>query len=219
MSTITVTPLVAGDTARSADVNATLTSWNAGSAAGQIGAENVRVEGIDRRTMSAAEHVVGSASVGSNTITTIGATLAQRSTGVWAGVPLLGCGTVVFGAERYGILHAHIDFRSASLGAGNPRLQVLFRIEYSENYGPFTTVVGSVQRFRMRDTGVLCSRTAPPSIPGLLGSATWSVRVGGSILNTYQFRVAFQTNFDGASAGGVDPDFLAGTIFLENLGA
>lgn len=48
MSRVVQTELFDGDTASAADFNATLTSWNAATAAGQIGANNFREEGLDR---------------------------------------------------------------------------------------------------------------------------------------------------------------------------
>ena len=52
MSRVVVTDLVPGTEATSADVNATITSWNAAAGAGDIGPNNVRQEGIDRRTLA-----------------------------------------------------------------------------------------------------------------------------------------------------------------------
>lgn len=222
MSTVTVTPLVAGDTARSADVNATLTSWNTGTAAGQIGADNVRVEGVDRRTMSAAEHVVGSAAPGNNTIVTIPITGPARSTGVWAAVPLLTTVDSTYNGTTDVIVHAHVDIRSAAQAGGvvpPEALAVSLRLEVSSNSGAsWSPVNGSVQTFQMRETGNLCSTAASPKRPGLKAPATWSV-YAGQPTGTRRYRVAYQTAFDGSTAGGVDPDFWAGTIFVEALGA
>lgn len=53
MSRVTVTDLVPGTEATSADVNATLNSWTAALAAGAISGENVRQEGLDRRSFDA----------------------------------------------------------------------------------------------------------------------------------------------------------------------
>ena len=52
MSRVAITDLVPGEEATSADVNATIASWNAAAGAGDIGPNNVRQEGIDRRTLS-----------------------------------------------------------------------------------------------------------------------------------------------------------------------
>lgn len=50
MSRVTQTELFEGDVATAANFNATLSSWNAATAAGQINGENFREEGLDRRS-------------------------------------------------------------------------------------------------------------------------------------------------------------------------
>jgi hypothetical protein len=50
MSRVTQTELFEGDIATAADFNATLASWNAATAAGQINGANFREEGLDRRS-------------------------------------------------------------------------------------------------------------------------------------------------------------------------
>ena len=52
MSTVTITPLTPGSTAASADYNATVTSWNTATANGAVNDNNIREEGIDRRTIA-----------------------------------------------------------------------------------------------------------------------------------------------------------------------
>jgi hypothetical protein len=52
MSHVAITDLIPGEEATSADVNATIASWNAAAGAGDIGPNNVRQEGLDRRTLS-----------------------------------------------------------------------------------------------------------------------------------------------------------------------
>lgn len=221
MSTITVTPLPAGAKALSADVNATLTSWNSGTATGQIGATNVRMEGVDRRTMSAAQHVVNTQAAADNTIVTIPITGPARSTAAWSGVPLLVTVDSAYDGSADVIVHAHVDIRSASqvTGMAQPPLMVGVRIEQSIDAGAsWTTVVGTPQWFQMRETGALCSAAANPKVPGIKAAATWSVYVGKRT-NTWRFRVAYYTEYDGSYPNGVDPDFWAGTIFVETLGA
>lgn len=58
MSRVVVTDLVPGDEATSTDVNATISSWNTALAAGALGTANFRLEGLDRRTLSAANHAI-----------------------------------------------------------------------------------------------------------------------------------------------------------------
>ena len=60
MSRVTITDLVPGTEATSTDVNATINSWNTAAAAGAIGANNFRQEGIDRRSLSFEEQAIQS---------------------------------------------------------------------------------------------------------------------------------------------------------------
>jgi hypothetical protein len=64
MSRVVITDLVPGASANSSDVNATITSWNNAAGAGDIGPNNVRQEGIDRRTLSFPEQAVQSEGAG-----------------------------------------------------------------------------------------------------------------------------------------------------------
>lgn len=61
MSRVVITDLVPGEAATSADVNATITSWNDGAGTADQGANNVRQEGIDRRTLSSAAQAIQAA--------------------------------------------------------------------------------------------------------------------------------------------------------------
>lgn len=61
MSRVVVTDLVPGTAATSTAVNATITSWNDAAGAADLGAANVRQEGIDRRTLSSAAQAVQAA--------------------------------------------------------------------------------------------------------------------------------------------------------------
>lgn len=58
MSRVVITDLVPGTEATSTGVNETIDSWNAAAGAGDIGANNVRQEGIDRRTLSDAAQAI-----------------------------------------------------------------------------------------------------------------------------------------------------------------
>jgi len=58
MSRVTVTELPPGDPATSTSINDTITSWNTALAAGAIGTNNVRLEGLDRRTFGASTHAI-----------------------------------------------------------------------------------------------------------------------------------------------------------------
>lgn len=52
MSRVDQTELIEGDVADAASFNATLTSWNAATAAGQVSKDNVTEEGLDLRTFA-----------------------------------------------------------------------------------------------------------------------------------------------------------------------
>ena len=58
MSRVTVTELPPGTAATSASINDTITSWNNALAAGALGTNNVRLEGLDRRTLSASNKAI-----------------------------------------------------------------------------------------------------------------------------------------------------------------
>lgn len=224
MSTVTVTDLPPGTAAGSADVNATLTSWNSATAAGQVGAANVALEGVDRRTMSADAHVVSTAESGSDTIVvSTGPSAAAASTGVYTVVT---CGvaiqtnamTIAVAHKVY--IHASVLVRAAAVAAGNPRLLVEVILQQSTDAGvSWTSLVGTRRRFRMRDFAVANQfTTVNHEIPGIIGSATWKIGVTSGGTSTI-FRMAFQTTNDGNSPGGVNPVFVNATIFPEIIGA
>lgn len=52
MSTVTITPLTIGELATAANYNANATSWNSATANGVVDDDNVREQGIDRRTIA-----------------------------------------------------------------------------------------------------------------------------------------------------------------------
>lgn len=58
MSRVVITDILPGTEATSDSVNTTITSWNNAGAAGAIGENNFREEGIDRRSLSAAAQAI-----------------------------------------------------------------------------------------------------------------------------------------------------------------
>ena len=129
MSTVTVTDLPPGTAAIAGDVNATMTSWVNGTAAGQIGAINVRQEGIDRRSLSGANHVVFTEETGTNTIveSTASSGAVTNVTGAYivvtAGIALQTNSMTISTSSRV-LLHADLDGVLVSQRQSVPRAQV-----------------------------------------------------------------------------------------------
>lgn len=91
MSRVTITDLVVGETAESADVNSTMTSWNTALGTGAVGANNFQPEGLDRRSLSAANAAVYSGSRGTDLFfSSSGNSGAVSSVGAWMGISLGG---------------------------------------------------------------------------------------------------------------------------------
>ncbi len=209
MSTVTITNLPPGTAATSTAVNASLTSWNSGTAAGQIGAANIRMEGVDRRTMSAANHVVETTEVANNTIiVSTAASGAVRSTA--PAITVVTCGiamttaTMTINIDHIPYIHASISVLSASLAAAMPRLLVEVFLQVSIDAGAtWTELTGTRRYFQPRDTNV--NLTGGNPILGICGSVSWMTKVTGGAARS--FRIAFTTTNDGASVGGTDAIF------------
>lgn len=221
MSTITVTDLPPGTPATSAGVNQTLSSFNAGTAAGSFVAKNVRLEGIDRRTMSGTGHVVFTTEIGTNTpVSSTGTSGLVRSTGAWSVVnpgTALVTNSVTIVVTHRTILSASVAFTGQYGAAAAPRLYLELVLQQSVDAGvTFTSIIGTHQGFQLRQVGATLSGPGA-EIPSLSGCATWSTTITPTGTPTL-YRVAFQTTND-ASTGGQDINFLDGTIFLEILGA
>ncbi len=208
-STVTITPLVPGALATSAAVNLTLSSWNSATAAGQIGASNVRLEGIDRRTLSGPGHVVFTEETGTNTPVIVGATLATNSV-AYALVPGATCpaaGDLSMSTHTRVLLHAALDISSPALApAPLPMITVILQ-QSTDGGGTWTDLIGTRQRFSVRLIGVLCATAT--SIPGVVATPGWCVTVAP--LATVRYRIAYKTvngNFN----------LNSGTIFVETFG-
>ncbi len=209
MSTITITPLVIGETADSADVNATLSSFNAATAAAQLGSNNVRFEGIDRRTMDADTHVVGSAAYGNNTsvaITTTGP--IANATALYVVVPGLITASLTIPTTAKCLLHASVGLDNPDQAAG-PMVLVDCILQRSDDVGvSWADLAGTRRRIQMRDT---IPAALSVNQPGIKASISWTVRItptGAAAL----YRVGYKT-----VNGNIT--FTNGTIFPEPFGA
>lgn len=194
MSTVTVTPLVEGVVAASADVNATLTSFNDATAAGQLGATNVRQEGIDRRTMSAAGHVVQTQDYGNNTtVATAFAGPTAPSPGAYATVVQTADVTVTLPTKL--LIHASCGFHSDPQDTGDPVLLLEFRLEYSDDSGgTWTAMDGTYRPYEMRDVGAYCHVAgAGPEYPGINNSMTWCWREALPTGAPRRYRIAYKS--------------------------
>lgn len=221
MSTVTITDLDPGTQPTSTAVNATMTSWVNATAAGAIGGNNVRVEGVDRRTMSAAAHVVFTEEVGTNTIADFG-TSSAAMTNVTGSYDDIVCGsnvrtsTTTIDVDTQVILHASV-FITGARKALTPSGYCRVALQQSTDGGAtWTTITGTRQDFRMKDSAALGvsfvdpNAGAPDDVPGIRATATWGVKVtppGGAV----SYRIGYQT----ANASFT---FLNAQIFLETLG-
>lgn len=208
MSRVEVTNLIPGELALSADVNATLASWNTNAAAGMIGAANVRMEGIDRRTMSADAHVVYTVASGTYTALTLAAGPLTNITGIYAVVPSLITDSLSFSVNTQIIVHATLYMESAVNAVGQ---QVSFKMQFSVNGGgTWTDIPGTRQRFSLRNTQPLADPATP--FPGIATSVSWSVYTAAAATQVVLYRIAYIT------ANAVIPfDVLSGTIFTETF--
>lgn len=223
MSTISVTPLVAGEVAKSADVNSTLTSFNSGTSAGQLNAYNTRVEGIDRRTLSASTHLVGTLEYGNNTTVYVDDTGPIQNASVnWMEVPGLITSSVTVTLPTRLLLHAslRIDGDTATF-LSTVRLRVQLRLERSDDGGAtWTYLDGTYRSFRFKDlntaTGAaILSTLVTPAIQRSVSWSLYTIPTGAPA----KYRVAFKTTDAGDVVGGTDPNIKGATIFIEPYGA
>lgn len=183
MSTVTVTPLLTGASATSADVNATATSWNSATAAGQIGSSNVRMEGIDRRSMNAAGNVVVADTEAAEYTQTTNS-LAVTSA-AFVVIPLSGglsnmqtpAAIGPYGVSARWIIYASTYFFTQPIALTVLLPYVAVRLELSDDGGgTWTAIAGSTREFQMRATNALCNPAlaTPPDVPGISGQIVWA---------------------------------------------
>lgn len=223
MSTVAVTDLIPGEAATSADVNATMTSWNTATAAGAIDVENVRPEGIDRRSLSATNHVVDSELVGTNSpIERVTASGNVTNTTGTAAVITYGDGTLATAEDitltsgRKLVVHASLYVRGGtlptSLAATLPAVWVVLQ-KSTDGGAAWSTLSGTRRTFRLRDVRTGTGMGTYPAG----GAGTNIPRVARSINIVYdattlgvaqRFRVAFETE-------NYAFNFINGTIWCE----
>lgn len=145
MSKITITPMRPGQTAASAVYNANVQSWNDATANGAINDENIREQGIDRRTiadrtidaqrsMTSAFKFEGTAASG--VIATGAATLVSMNAGTQDAV--VGPFTSVAGDKV--LVRVSAEFYTGTAGAGSGRNSATrFYLQRSDNTGSFGT--------------------------------------------------------------------------------
>ena len=171
MSRVAITDLVTGNVALSAAVNATLASWVAALALAALGANNVRPEGIDRRTLSGAARAVYSAGQGATPFYASG----PSSGAVTNAAPpyiVVNCGGAVQTGDTAPAvgdlltIRAATHFTSESTSAVNQTLVDLV-IEWSIDSGAtWNTQAGTRQRFQVRALPPAPAPTSPAHITG-----------------------------------------------------
>lgn len=218
MSTVAITDLEPGTQPTSTAVNATITSWNTATAAGAIGADNVRVEGVDRRTMSAAGHVVATEEIGSNTIVSSALTsgAVTNTSGsyvvVTCGATNLETNDMTIASTSKVIIHASV-FASGDRKVGAPTGLIQLAIQRSSDGGAtWSTLTGTEQNFRYRVQPALylVDPGGANFVPGIKASVTWGV-ANTVTTGTWRYRVGYQT-------AAASAEFLNGVIFPEILG-
>ncbi len=222
MSTVEVTDLVPGTPATSTAVNDTLTSWNTGTAAGQVDGTNVRVEGVDRWVMNpagnvvemdteAAEYAVDSASNPTAATTALSVVSLAGGTS-----DMVTPAALNLALNSDVVVHASVHvYGDATLYVATLPEVVLY-LQYSTNAGAtWTSFPGSRRRYKMRETldglECLCSLNRSTTIPGIDQTVTWA-HYFVSLADDYLFRVAFE-NTDGVflfNGGVISPQ-----VFLK----
>jgi hypothetical protein len=200
MSTVTVTDLVPGTEATSTGPNATITSFNAATAAGQIGATNIRTEGVDRWVLNPATNVVEmdtesaefSVAAASNLINSVAYAVVPLAGG--ASPMVTAAGVVVPSAPAAPIVHASVVVYNVTALFAGTYPEVWLRIERStDGGGVWAPVTGTERHYKMRLTGILCSVNLTTDIPAIYRTVMWVVYDAGGIGNTTLWRVVYRT--------------------------
>jgi len=158
MSRVTITDLVPGEEATSADVNATITSWNNAAGAGDIGPNNVRQEGIDRRTLSLGGQAIQAPPADFSDCIESGSTATPNAVAAaWTIVdvgPTLYIGPMTdlsSSSSETVVVRASLWFQGAALdGAGDPALYE-FILQSSANASTWADYDESYQAFQVTD--------------------------------------------------------------------
>jgi hypothetical protein len=201
MSRVEITNLQAPDEATTAAVNATLTSWNDALDVGVLGADNFRQEGLDRRSLSSAQHAIFETAA----FTSSGAASASvTSSPGYSAVALNGGATNLETADITPSVNCVIVVRAStqaisdSTAFANQTLLDL-RIEVSTDAGvSWAATVASDQSFQIK--------VAAPIVRLNAVATLMAKEIGAGI--TRRYRLAFR-----ATPGNVV--FKNGTIFAE----
>lgn len=203
MSRVVITDLVPGEAATSTDVNATITSWNNAAGAGDLGAANVRQEGIDRRTLSYSAQAIQSAAAGAFAdvlYQSNGSSGAVTNAGPYAVISLGGVAMMVGDdtaptvSTIQKVVRASVTFNAANSCLVDCTLQLS-----ATNAGPWTSASSSRQKFL-----IVAGVTAAASC---VGTYTVTLEESATITNQW-WRVAYM-----ATPGNVT--FQYGTLYIE----
>ncbi len=217
MSTVEVTDLVPGTPATSTAVNQTLSSWNTGTAAGQVDGTNVRVEGVDRWVMNPAGNVVemdteaAEYEEASPSLATAASTALSVVSLAGGTSDMVTPAALNLALNSDVVVHASVRVYSEAIApAALP--EVVLHLQYSTDAGgTWTSFVGSRRRYQMRETDDLCSINLSTTIPGIDQTATWA-HWFVSLADDYLFRVAFE-NTDGVFT--FDSGVISPQVFLK----
>lgn len=198
MSVVLVTDLPAGDTADSADVNATLDSFTNGTAAGSLVGVNVRMEGVDRRTLDINGGVVSQGNSGGTYFQDTGS--GAVSSVAYAVIPLGGGASpmvmpaaITAPVSARLILHASVRVTKAAIAATANLPRVWCELEQSvDGGGVYTKITGSERSISMRQTDALCDPTPGNAVPGISQTISWSQYVATTNVATL-YRVTYRT--------------------------
>jgi len=207
MSRVTVTDLPAGTAVVAADVNATLSSWNAATAAGQIAETNVAVEGIDGRSVSNTTNVVEQNVKASDRFVTAVSTPIANATGspvvilMNAGAtPMQSQVAITASASANLMIHATIHAEADAIpAAALPRVWCCL-LKSTDNGATWSTILNSGRKYEMRNCGTLSDPAGVNVIPGINHTFAWSMHVTTAGVSTL-YAIGFESqnttvNFD-----------------------
>ena len=198
MSVVTVTDLIPGENAASADFNATVQSFNTATAAGALGGTNFVMEGLDRRPFP---NTGGLVEQGTSATYAEDVGSGSVSSAAYAVIPLDGGANpmvmpvaITAPASAMLILHASVRVSCGAIPTTANLPRVWCRLEQSTDGGAtYTALTGSERSLRMRDVGVgLCSAGGANAIPGINQTLSWAQYVATSNVATL-YRVTYRT--------------------------
>lgn len=206
MSRVAITDLVTGDVAESADVNATMTSWTSALGTGAVGANNFRPEGLDRRTLSAANAAIYSAGKGAAPyFSSSSSSGAVASVGAWTVISLGGTAMQVGPTAPGDAGDAIVVTASVQMDGDNNTLVAVTLQEADEPPAGWSNV-GTALYFRTK-------RNNPTYTPQTIAYPLLHYLSKG--VSARNYRLAFQTANGGGASNTVT--FNNGTIYVEDF--